>query len=303
VVKLAKPWDDSIKMLIRANPQSLVSLLLPGAKFQGEQDKELKARTVKADLLYNVIYKRRKIILHVEFQRQGDKRMARRVWEYNVLTNYLTGHPVYSVVIYLAKRGTIVESRYEEEIAGQIRLLTFASIKLWEVPAEVLKQPGLEGLLPLLPLTQGGKNREVVEETIARLQATGHQDLLPLSYAFAALVFTKAADKLWLKERFEKMHDILEESWAYQEMVQKGLLQGIKQGIEQGIEQGIGKGVLAMQQTAINVVIRSFADLEELARTKITAINNLERLQQLILDLAISHTREQMKQVLLSLDA
>lgn len=296
---MAKPWDDSIKMLVRANPQSLVSLLLPGAKFQGEQDKELKARTVEADLLYNVIYKRRKIILHVEFQRQGDKRMARRVWEYNVLTNYLTGRPVYSVVIYLAKRGTIVESRYEEEIAGQIRLLTFASIKLWEVPAEVLKQPGLEGLLPLLPLTQGGKNREVVEETIARLQATGHQDLLPLSYAFAALVLTETADKLWLKERFEKMHDILEESWAYQEMVQKGLLQGI----EQGIEQGIGKGVLAMQQTAINVVIRSFADLEELARTKIAAINNLERLQQLILDLAISHTQEQMKQVLLSLDA
>ena len=210
-VKLAKPWDDSMKMLVRANPQALVSLLLPGANFQGEQDRELKARTVEADLLYNVVYKRRKIILHVEFQRQGDKCMARRVWEYNVLTNYLTGRPVYSVVIYLAKKGTVVESRYQEEIAGQVRLLTFASIKLWEVPAEVFKQPGLEGLLPLLPLTQGGKSRAVVEETIARLQATGHRDLLPLSYAFAALVFTKTADKLWLKERFENMHDILEE--------------------------------------------------------------------------------------------
>jgi len=284
-----------MKMLVRANPQALVSLLLPGAKFLGEQDRELKARTVEADLLYNVVYKRRKIILHVEFQRQGDKRMARRVWEYNVLTNYLTGRPVYSVVIYLAKKGTVVESRYQEEIAGQVRLLTFASIKLWEVPAEVFKQPGLEGLLPLLPLTQGGKSRAVVEETIARLQTTGHRDLLPLSYVFAALVFTKTADKLWLKERFEKMHDILEESWAYQEMVQKGLLQGLKQGIE--------KSVLGIQQTAINIVIRSFADLEELARTKITAINDWERLQQLILDLAISHTREQMKQVLLSLDA
>jgi predicted transposase YdaD len=162
---------------------------------------------------------------------------------------------------------------------------------LWEVPAEVLKQPGLEGLLPLLPLTQGGKNRAVVEETIAHLQATGHQDLLPLSYVFAALVFTKTADKLWLEERFENMHDILEESWAYQEIVQKGLLQGI------------GKGVLAMQQAAIDMVVASFADLETLARTKITAINDLERLQHLIVDLGISHTQEQMEQVLLSLDA
>jgi len=282
---LAKPWDDSMKMLVRANPQALVSLLLPGAKFQGEQDKELQARTVEADLLYNIVYKRRKIILHVEFQQRGDKRMARRVWEYNVLTNYLTGCPVFSVVIYLIKKGTIVESRYHEEIAGQIRTLTFASIKLWEVPAEMLKQKGLEGLLPLLPLTQGGKSREVVEETIARLQATGHQDLLPLSYAFAALVFKKSADKLWLKERFEKMHDILEGSWAYQEIMGKGHQQG----------------VLAMQQTAINIVRRFFADLEELAKTRISAIEDLERLQQLILDLSISHTREQMEQVLLSL--
>jgi len=82
---LAKPWDDSMKMLVRANPQALVSLLLPGAKFQGEQDKELKARTVEADLLYNVIWRGRKIILHVEFQVEADKNMARRVWEYNEL--------------------------------------------------------------------------------------------------------------------------------------------------------------------------------------------------------------------------
>ena len=208
---MAKPWDDSMKMLVRANPQALVSLLLPGAKFQGEQDKELKARTVEADLLY----------------------------------------------------------------------------ELWEVPTEMLKQKGLEGLLPLLPLTQGGKSRKVVEETIAQLQATGHQDLLALSYVFAALIFTKSADKLWLKERFEKMHDILEGSWAYQEIMGKGHQQGI----------------LAMQQTAINIVRRFFADLEELAKTRISAIEDLERLQQLILDLSISHTREQMEQVLLSLDA
>jgi predicted transposase YdaD len=139
---------------------------------------------------------------------------------------------------------------------------------------------------------QGGKNRAIVEETIARLQATGHQDLLPLSYAFAALVFTKSEDKLWLKERFGKMHDILEESWAYQEMIGKGLLQGLQKGRQQGY-----------QQAAIDVIVARFPDLETLARTKITAINDLQRLQQLILDLSMSHTREQMKQVLLSLDA
>ena len=78
---MANEWDDSMKMLVKANPQALVSLLLPGAKFLGEQDKELKARTIEADLLYNVRWRGRKIILHVEFQLRADKNMARRVWE------------------------------------------------------------------------------------------------------------------------------------------------------------------------------------------------------------------------------
>lgn len=86
------------------------------------------------------------------------------------------------------------------------------------------------------------------------------------------------------------MHDILEESWVYQEMVQKGLAQGIE------------KGVLAMQQAAIDLTKASFADLEALAKAKITAIKDLNRLQHLIVDLGISHTREQMECVRLSLD-
>ena len=238
----------------------------------------------------------------------------------NVMTDYLTGLPVYSVVIYLVKHGTVVESCYKDEVAGQRRLLDFQSIKLWEVPGEMLKQKELEGLLPLLPLTQGGKSRAVVEETIAQLQATDHQDLLPLSYVFAGLVFKKAADKLWLKERFDKMQDILEASWAYQDLVGRGLLQGLQQGLKEGREEGRKEGreegreegrkegrkeglKEGHQQAAIDVVVARFPDLETLARTKITAINDLQRLRHLITDLSISLTREQMERVLLSLDA
>jgi hypothetical protein len=81
------------------------------------------------------------------------------------------------------------------------------------------KQQHLEGLLPWLPLTKDGAKHEVVEEMIAELQARGREDLLSLGYAFASLVFKKAADKAWLKWRFKMLKEILEESWAYQEMV------------------------------------------------------------------------------------
>jgi predicted transposase YdaD len=249
---MAKLWDDLMKILVRANPQSFVSFLLPGAQFLGERDKELQTRTVHADLLYNVIWHGREIILHVEFQRKRDEQMALRVWEYNVLTRFLTRRPVYSIVIYLVKQKNVVEPPYTEEVAGEvIHQFSFRNIKLWEITPAMIKQVGLEGLLPLLPLTQGGKRREVVEETIAELRARQRRDLLPLSYAFAALVFTKKADKQWLKERFEKMQEILEESWAYQEMVQKGWLQGHEKGLDEGRQEGRQEGLQEGRQKGL----------------------------------------------------
>lgn len=91
------------------------------------------------------------------------------------------------------------------------------------------------------------------------------------------------------------MQEILEGSWAYQEMVQKGWIQGHEEGRQEGRQEGF-------QQAAINIVVARFAPLESLASTKITAINDLRRLHQLIIDLSISRDQEEVRQVLLSLD-
>jgi len=71
-------------------------------------------------------------------------------------------------------------------------------IKLWEVESDTLKQSGLEGLLPLLPLTKNGARYEVVDEMIEALIAADKKDLLALGYAFAGLVLESDADKAWL---------------------------------------------------------------------------------------------------------
>ena len=50
-----KQWDRSIKMLMQANPQDLVSWLLKGAVYQGELNLELqKEAPISADLLYTI---------------------------------------------------------------------------------------------------------------------------------------------------------------------------------------------------------------------------------------------------------
>jgi hypothetical protein len=222
---VAKQWDRLIKLLMQANPQDLVSWILTGAVYQGELNVELQKDPITADLLYTVKWMGQQVVLHVEFQRQGDDEMDRRTWKYNCLTSIHTELPVYSVVVYLVKKGSIVDPPYEMKLPTgfPIHRFYFQNIKLWEIPGEVLKQQKLPGLLPLLPLTKEGNCREIVEEMIEGLQQAGKNDLLPLAYAFSALALKQKNEQQWLKERFTIMDDILEDSWAYQEMVQKAV--------------------------------------------------------------------------------
>ena len=145
-------------------------------------------------------------------------------------------------------------------------------------------------LIPLLPLTDGGMEREVVEYMFARLAGKGYRQLATMGFLFAALAFRQSrrySDQEWLERRFKYMHDILRESPAYQWILDEGREEGIQQG---------------MQQAVINMVVARFPELESLARARITAVSNLERLQHLIIDLTISHNQEEAQRVLLSLD-
>ena len=56
-VNTTKPWDDSMKLLVRQDPQSLVSFLVPDAVFQGMEDRELQAApSVTSDTLFRITW-------------------------------------------------------------------------------------------------------------------------------------------------------------------------------------------------------------------------------------------------------
>jgi hypothetical protein len=51
---------------------------------------------------------------------------------------------------------------------------------------------------------------------ISDLVRVEKQDLLPIAYFLAALVFsTGGEDTRWLKERFKPLLNLFEDSWAY----------------------------------------------------------------------------------------
>src|SRR5215813_5372328 len=113
---MSKHWDSLLKMLVQANPQDLVSWVMGDAIYQGELNVELQKDPISADKLYTVMCKGEQMILHVEFQHKQDPKMGRRLWQYNSLASIHTELPVYSVVIYLAKRKFIVDPPYQMKL-------------------------------------------------------------------------------------------------------------------------------------------------------------------------------------------
>ncbi len=312
---VAKIWDSLMKRLVQASPQDLVSWILNDAIYQGELNVELqKKHPVFADLLYSIEWMEKEGIFHVEFQRQRDENMGRRVWEYNYLASIHTGLPVYSVVIYLLPDSPIVDPYYEVKFPTgfTVHQFHFQNIKLWELAPEVFKEQNLPGLLPLLPLVKDGKHREVVEEMIESLQQAGREDLLPLGYAFSALLFKKKKEQQWLKERFDCMKDILEESWAYQEMVQKGVAQGLEQGLKRGLKQGKQQGLeqgkqqgleqgkqQGLEQIVVRFVELHFPDLVPLAKASAARATTPQQLQEMLDQLFVAHTEDEAGAILL----
>jgi predicted transposase YdaD len=237
-VGVSKPWDDFMKKLVEENPQALVSFFLAGAVYEGEMSRELITRTIIADGLYHVTWNGESIVLHVEYQSSHKSNMPRRVWEYNALAGVLSKKLVYSVVIYLVKKKSIPKPVYRTCFSNgdMTQWFSFRQIKLWELPPEVFEQPELVGLLPLLPLAKNGQNRQTVERTIHKIEQAGKKEMLWLVETVAGLVLTSIEDKKWIKERFQPMFEILEESWVYQETIEKGEKKGFGEALLQIVE-------------------------------------------------------------------
>jgi len=204
--------------------------------------------------------------------------------------------PTKTIVIYLKKDRKVDEIPYLLELpsGGVSHVFYYERIMLWELAAEVFKQPGLEGLLPLLPLTKDGVRREVIDEVIERLIESNKTDLLPLSYMLASLVFEKPGNREWLDRRFAMFQDILRESYVYQTILREGLEEGIEQGIERGREQ-------TLRQTLTTFVEARFPTLAGLAKQQTSTIKNSATLHTIIVKMFTLQTPEEVEQYLLTL--
>ena len=186
---MAKPWDESLKKLVQADPQAFVSWFVPEASFTGARPLELKHWTLEVDALLEVQVKGQDMLLHLEFQTHNDPGMAERLVRYNVLARSEHRLPVLSCVIYLLGSGEALTSPLSWRLPTEQEVLRFhyQSIALKALSPEGVIRTGLTGLLPLLPLTKNGARREIVETMFSRLLAAKKIDLVPIGYTLASL--------------------------------------------------------------------------------------------------------------------
>lgn len=281
---MAGKWDSLSKLLIGARPWQYVNWLLGGATLLAPLNIELMARHLFADALLKVLVDGKQALLHVEFQTYEDDAMERRMLEYNVLAErQYDGLPVCSFVIYLQKRKVAQTPYVRRFVDGQIvHQFHFRVVKLWEVPAQFILDQDLDGLLPLLPLTMGGKEPEVISIMVNRLAKSGDKNLLSLAEMVGGLVFSRQSEKTWFERKFAMLDEILKESWVYQKIVNEGLQEGRQQGREEGRQQGWRSS----RQTIIDLVNRRFPALSDLASRRVADMTDLDALRILTVELA-----------------
>ncbi len=287
---MAKPWDDSLKKLVHTDPQAFVSWFVPEAIFTGERPHELKHWTLEVDALLGVMVSDQEMLLHLEFQTSNDPSMAERLLRYNVLARSEHKLPVLSCVIYLLKDGEAPSSPLKWKLPNGQEVLQFhyQSVELGALSPEDLLRSGQAGLLPLLPLTNGGATRDIVESMFSGLLAARKIELVPIGYTLASLAFSREnrADQDWLLRRFHEMHDILRETPIYQEI--------LKEGREEGLE--------ALRQAVVDIIAQRFPKLARLAKKQVAVVEDPELLRHVLVKVSVVQTAEEAKQHLLTFD-
>jgi len=286
---MPKPYDDAMKKLVGGNPQDFASWVLIGAQFGKQLPYELSVENIYADGLLQVSLDGEELLVHLEFQSSNDVYIRERLLEYNVLASRQYDYlPVYSCVVYLKNQGDVPKSPFIRRLPTGEEVIRFQyrSIELGKLTSEEVLQTGLVGLLPLLPLTQDGARREVVEQMITGLVSTEKTESLWIGYALASKVLKD--DLQWLKRRFAMLGDILRETPVYQEVLAEGVERGIKEG-----------KLEAQRQTLVDIVQERFPEVADLAKKQADAIEDSEVLRRLTVKMSVVQTSKEAEQYLL----
>jgi hypothetical protein len=335
-----KQYDSMMSALIGRNPQAFLDFLYQGSRFVGHHRNKLADTQRQPDAIIEAKWNQTGgyFIAHPEIQTAPEEMIAERLLDYQVLIRRHFYHveqrkiwvPVRSVVLHLTKahekmeiplRWNVPNEQGEEE---ETMRFSFQSVEMRQKTPDDLLHLGHAELLPLLPATEGGGSRQMVEMVMEKLLSSGSPELAYYAYLVAGLTYKfqgKKEELQWLRRRYKMIDEKFRHSPVYQWTLDEGIAIGEERGIAIGEERGIAIGeergiaigeergreqarqqsVQAAQHMAISIVAGRFAELAQLASVIISSITDLKRLEVLVIELSVAASQEDAKRLLLSL--
>lgn len=123
------------------------------------------------------------------------------------------------------------------------------------------------------------------------LYAADEYELLSLTKLLAGLVMKHKSQQDLLERLFAMYKDIVEESWVYQQIVQRGL----EKGLEQGLEKGLGLGE---QRALVAIIQRRFPDIVPTAKELIDGITDADTLEKLVGEVSVAQNAQDVLHIL-----
>ncbi|HLZ61704.1 MAG TPA: hypothetical protein VKR06_32565 [Ktedonosporobacter sp.] len=304
-----KTWDSIIKRLVQYNPQAFLVLFLPTAiflRFLPEGLEPIKKPGKKreeaqhVDILMVALLNGVEVIVHIELQTRNDYEMDERLLEYNRKIEDKHGQTPQPCAFYLLTDGNVPASPLVRHIDGRLVLyFEFLSVEVgtWDAE-EILARETIE-FLPLLPLCQNGRNLDLVDKMLTRLEREDDGILLDLGAVFAEFAFDHyGGDLEWLYGRIKNMRDI-EDLPLLKGMLEKGREQGLQEGREEERKKRLKQELTLWRRAVLMLTQGRFPSLVPVAKEQLSKIKDPTVLQDLNVKVGLATTEQEAQEALL----
>ncbi len=268
-------YDIALKELLRHCGQAILEHLV-GLPVQSSTLVEMPQETTsvrRSDFPLRVITQEGEdLLVLIELQTQWQKQMPLRLLEYRTRHMLRAGLDALSVVLLLRPGGDVREVYEDREVRYHYRV-----VKVYEADAREVLEHGPVCLLPLVPLMREGEalaedaDRRIYESDLPRPVKA---DMLTILTLLSGVVSKDLAQALLSRRR-----DIMIESAAYELIKREGIEEGLKQGLKEGLLKARREDILALLNTRFSPSASTLAEI----RARLEAIEDLQRLQDLLI--------------------
>jgi hypothetical protein len=292
-----------MKAILKEDAADIVPQLLPGAIFVDVLDIEVLRSALRVDRVYQIYYRDRPHILHLEFQADGDEEMAQRLLFYHAGLWRDYKQPVISMVIYLFNAQMPTSPLLE--LSGNKKIITFHYhvLGLWTLDARAYVQQHRLSMYTLLP-AMGHADAPVLLQALEELVEYYKDSEAKLARRLLWFgTFLKRANTVTLedKQKVRQRLDIFDKLLEENDFVLKQRALGEERGLSKGREQGLVKGreqgkidgeVEASQQILLDILQTRYPALAEHIRARVLQTRQVEKLREAI-KLVVSAADEQ----------